>query len=516
MTYRQRQSSHPKQTPPRQQQRQAKPKPIPKLPQPPSGGLFTAKLVIAVFFIFVFVYIGHSIRVFMTPGVNTMIVRMSTIEEPRSVQGVIFRDEVVFFADMAGHVDFLVQENDRVSRDTRVASIRSDRASAAERYIANVEDQARDLQTLRPATYETDAGVQRLNDNMVNMVNGRIHSFATLSLSEIYALRDDLYRVINARNQINIASGLAWDPLAREHERHTSALGVYSRNVYASASGIMSRLIDGHEAAFNLGEITRDDILALADCEPITPVQEVQEGDAVFKLVGNVWYIAAYMPNDMIQNFTEGARHTVYLNNAITGRYEPHSLRIERIDYGVRYSLVVFRNTRHVIEFLNQRSITIRTTSGIRRGLAIPDTAIVSRRHYRIPIDFIHGDTEKYVLITTEAGNTIIPVNVYEETEYHMYVHATPGLIIGSILVPRDSDDGSHIHLTHLTEAHVRVQYGVYADIFGTVEFRPIILGENGIEAGYNLLDPSLNHGISEFQNIVTDASTVTAGDLIR
>jgi len=530
MAYRHRQGSQIRQTPPpRQPQKsrpaQAKARPAQtktrrRPPQPPSGGLFSAKLVIAVFFVFVFVYIGHSIWVFMTPDVNTMIVRMDTIETPRSIPGVIIRDEQLHLASSAGYVQFQVQENERVSARTPVASILNDPTSVqtAMGYLSGVESLAASTQARRPASGTTDSGVQRLNNDLTNIVNGRINSFTTLNLNEIYTLRYTLSTRISARNQINAGSAIAArEPLAREYERHMAVLEASVRNMYAGGSGIMSRHIDGHETHLTLemiNELTRDDIRGIADYGILAPASEVLEGDPLFKIVGNVWYIASYMPNDMVQTFTEGAVRTVYLYNASTGSYEPHSLRIERIEYGTRYSIVVFRNTRHVIEFMDQRNISIRTTSGIRRGLKIPDTAIVTNYHYRIPEGSIHGETEKYVLLSTaEADDIKIPVTVDDYTDYYSYISVDYGLTVGDMLVPRDPVYGRHVLLT---DAHLRVRHGVYIVDFGRVVFRTIDLGDDVVGDGYVFLDPSLNQGISEFNNIITDASTVVVGQIIR
>jgi len=527
MAYRQKHDSRIRQAPPRRKPQQGpSKKTVPpnkkkkKLRNsgPPSGGSFSSKFVAAVFFIFVFVYIGHSAWAFVTPEVNTMIVRMNTVTEPRSIPGVIIRDEQVHYANNSGYVQFMVQENERVSVNTQVVRIVNDPISAntAREYLSAVENMASNTQARRPATETTDSGIQRINDDLANIVNGRIYSFTALNLNEIYAMRDNLNNRISARNQINTGSAIvAWEPLAREYERHRAAHDASISNMYAAGSGIMSRLIDGHEASLTrdmIGNLTRDDIRISADYGPLTLATEVQEGDALFKTVGNVWYIAAYMPNDMVQAFTEGAMRIVYLHNASTDNYEPHNVRVERIEYGIRYTLVVFRNTRHVTEFMNQRNISIRTASGVRRGLEIPDTAIVTRRHYRIPLGSIHGEEgSNYVLVLTETGNTRLFVTIDERTDYYAYIPVVPELTVGSLLIPRD--DGIHVLLN---EARIRVLNGVYAIVFGTVTFRTINIGESGLEAGYVLLDPSLNHGINEFSTIVTDASTVVAGQIVR
>jgi len=493
------------------------PKPQIKPPQPPSGGLFSAKLVIAIFFVFVFVYIGHSIWTFWTPSVDTMVLRMSTVDSPQSVMGIIVRDEQVYNAERGGQIEFMVPDNDWVRVGALVANVSDPyMAEAATVRLNDVEDQAMDIQSRRQPLSIVDTEVQRLNNSLGNITSARVHNFSTLNLSEIYSLHDQLTQVINNRNQINIGDGVAsMGLLAREQDRHMTVLGYNSRNMYAATSGIMSRMIDGMEATLtraSISSLTREDVQVMIDYDTFITTQEVQEGDGAFKIVGNVWYIAAEMPNSMITGFSEGTNRTVYLHNANTGMYEPHSLRIQSIDYGTRYSLVIFRSTRHVIDFLNQRNVSIRTTTGVQNGLKIPCTAISSRQYLRIPVGYIHGELDPFVSIFTEAGNSAVFVTVAETTDYNVYVAPVAGLGLGSLLAPNNPYD-PHILLT---EEHLHELHGIYLVRLGAAEFRVINLGDDGVDVGYILLDPALNPGINEFANVVIDASTVVDGQLIR
>lgn len=485
-----------------------------KNPQPPSGGLFSAKIVIAIFFLFVFVYIGHSIWDFWTPTVDTMIVRISTIDSPRSVTGIIIRDEQVFYAERDGQIEFWVSDNERVAVGAPVASVQNPHmVEAAVERLNLVEAQAIETQGRR---HLTDTTVQSLNNNLNNIATARVHSFSTMNLSEIYSLRDNLNQVINTRNQINVNDGVSSrDNLAREQAQHRSVLEYNSHNMYARASGIMSRVIDGQENLLtraSIGYLTPEDVRQVVGHDSLVQSQDVLAGDSAFKIVGNVWYIAADMPNDMIEGFVEGTTRRVYLLNAATGLYEPHNLSISRIDYGTRYSLVVFRSTRHVIDFLGQRNVSIRTTTGVQRGLMIPYSAITTRRYFQIPIGYIHGTTANYVVVSAESGDIEIPVTVERTTDYNAYVSPVIGLTTGSLLLPL----APYEPLILLSSEHVTELSGVYLVRLGEAVFRAIDMGGSGAEMGYVLLDPALNPGIVEFANIVTDASTVQEGQLLR
>jgi len=441
---------------------------------------------------------------------------MSTINEPYSAKGIIIRDEQVYYADKDGVVEFLVQDNEWVRVDAHVASIIEPyMAQTAARHLSAVQNQAINVQSRRYATAISDAEVTRLNTNINNTVNGRIHNFKTINLSEIYSLRDDVNRIMIARNQININDGIsARDSLIREYDRHSMALDEYSRNMYANASGIMSRIIDGKESVLTVSSInnlTRYDVQEIVDYTTLLPRQEVQAGESVFRVVGNTWYIAAYVPNDMLFGFIEGTTRTVYLHNAISGSYESHNLWVQSIEHGARYSLVVFRSTRHVTDFINQRNVSFRTTSGIQRGLKLPYTAITTTRHYRIPHEFIHGTVEPYVLLSTYSADMPVPVVIDNYDETYAFIPITPDISLGNVLIPNNTE----YQLMLLSEDHLVEQHGVYRVVMGIATFTSIDLGESNIEAGYVLLDPAINPNIREFSNIVTVASTVNHGDIV-
>lgn len=478
-----------------------------------SSGIFSASIVIAIFFLFVFVYIGHAIWDFWTPGIETMIVRTNTVSDPQSFTGVIIRDEQVIYAQRDGQLEFWVHEHERVAVGTLVASVLNPgMAGAAIERLNAIEDQAIEAQSRR---HVTDSTVQSINNNIGNMVYARAHNFAAMNLSEIYSLRDNVNQVIGTRNQISVTDGVAArDSLQREQVRHATALQYNSQNMYAPYSGIMSRIVDGMEADLtgaSIDSLTRDSVRELVESITTVPAQSVTEGDAAFKLVGNNWYIAVEMPTEKV-NFEEGANRLVYLFNPTVGAYESHSLIVRRIDYGTRYSLVVFRSTRHVTDFMCRRSISIRISSGVESGLLVPDTAIAVRRHFRIPEIYVRGLLENYVVLSVNGESVPLAVTVESTVDGYSYIQQTDSLSVGSLLVPSVSDV-SHLLLS---SEHLHELYGVYMDRFGAATFRAINLGTNVRDGGYVLLDLALGQGINEFSHIVTDASTVIEGQLLR
>jgi len=289
-----------------------------------------------------------------------------------------------------------------------------------------------------------------------------------------------------------------------------------SSEIYATRSGIMSPIIDGAEHIFTMDNkrgLTREQVRFTIDPNTIVPSRDVQAGDPVFKIVGNIWYIATYIPNDLIQGWAAGDQRIVYVNNG--GVYEPMQMRVEQVDYGARGdSFVLLRNTRGGIDFLHQRNISLRITDNITRGFMIPSSAVATRSFFRVPFSHIHGSLDPYVLLRTDYGIRTVPITIQETTENHAYIIVEEsGLMPGDILSPSDIL-GPNLTLTH---SDIQQEHGVFRTNLGVVEFRRIHFDEELLTAGAPiLLDPARNREIREFDSIVTDASGVSEGDVVR
>jgi len=476
-------------------------------------------LVAALFFIFVAMYMVRAVHSALTPSVAVETVRMGNREVQRSVTGMIVRYEEVIYAPRAGQVVWAVANTDRVRRGMLVAGIAD--VEAAERINTDrrvLEEEMKRLNERRHYS-ESDPAVQRINNTLRNAMNSNMHNFSTLNLAEINTLRDHLDNFTDTRIRMIIAAshGAVGVDISRQHDQLTAQLGMNSTNIYATRSGIMFNIVDMHENVVtpdNVTELSRQDVSAIVDHATLFPAREVEAGDPVFKIVGNTWYIVAYMPNDMVQGFAEGTDRVVFVQNAITGNYEQMTMRIVHIEQFHLENRVVFRSSRNVMDFLNQRNISIRTTDYISSGLQVSTSAIVVRRFIRIPVTHVFEQGGYYVHIHDDYGLVQVPIDVSERTDNYVYVlEETLDLVMGDVLIPASLYGDSFT----ITESTIRVEYGVFRTTFGYANFTPITLdGELSEIDTYTLLDPSRNHNLRQFDPIVTDASTVVQGQIIR
>ena len=486
------------------------------------GMSFAASIVSALFFGFIVVYLAWSAHGFFQQPVATEIVRMGNIEVDHTIPGIIIRHEQVFFAERDGRVALAVQDSDRVRDGMHVASIVDpDAAIQNEQSLADFEADMISISGRRHATH-AGAHVERMNTNMRNMVDNNIHNFAHANLSDIYALKDRLQDLTSRRNQAIVnETRMARTGLDRDHDSFLRQRDGTTHEMIAEATGIASFYLDGQEEVItpgNMRNLFREQVHHASDHASMSASAYVEAGDPVFRIVGNAWYVAAFMPNELIEDWAEGDDRVMYLENAMTGRFEPLTMRIHVLNYHHRESFLIFRSTRNVAEFINQRAVNILTRSNVQSGFTIPTSAIATRRFFRIPLTHIHGEEggERHVMHNRGEAPIRVPVTIAEESETHAYIlEETFELSIGSLIGARDLDNES----LRLTTDDVFVVRGIYRATMNVAEFFRVELeAEMPDTDGHVFLDPEReqNRWLRQFDTIVTHAINVHHGMILE
>jgi len=474
----------------------------------------SASFVAGIFFVFVFVYMIYAAFRHFSPEIATVVVRMESQETPTSVQGLIVRYEQVYTSDRSGRVVFSIGNYERVNSGTHIAIVQdSNTIGTFDRTLADIEA---DIITLRDRmdSLHIEPMIEHFNVNLQSIVNTNMHHFTLENTQNIHILLDSLQQISNRRNNdlISMLSNIVPEHQAN-YANINNELEMNATNIYARSSGIMSPLLDGFENEFvpeRLRYLTRDEVRRVVDYSMLAPTRDVSGDDPVFKVVSNTWYVAAYMPNEMVEDFVVDTTRVIYLLNANTGLYQPVSMRIISMYSDPRETLVVFRSNRNVIDFLNQRNVSLRTSHNVRHGLQIPYTAIATRNYYRIPRTHIH-DVGGYSVIIS-SGLRSVPIEVADYSDYNVYVMTGAGFTLGDSLIPSDIVNTSFL----LTEVDVLQVHGVYRATMGFANFIRIHLDDDIYNIGnYILLDPSSNF-LRQFDSIVVDASSVHEGMILK
>jgi len=486
------------------------------------GMSFSANIVAALFFAFILVYMGWQAYGFFEPNVASSVVRFDDIEMVRSVPGIIIRTEYIVHSEREGQVFFYPNNFERVRQGSPVASIQdADVMDGNIIELAELEEDIIGVHGRRPYTH-TDPMIEQMNANMMNIIDDNMQNFSKSNLQEIYSLLGRLTQITTNRQRAIITESVhVRSELGSRHGLLMSQRDMNHLDLLAPTSGVVSPFIDGFENELTrdtMRLLTREQVNQVIDHTAILPVRDVEPGDPVFKIVRNNWYVASFMPTDMVQDFVVNTDRVMYLENATTGRFEAFTMRVIHNEYQhLRENLVILRSTRNVIDFLNQRNVNIRLTDNVQRGLVIPTSAIAIRRFIAVPLEYVHGIDAYFVMFHGDHGLTQVQIAVTEMTATHAYVaHEAFPLPMGTFLVPVDLEDQHH----RLTDDDMRIIRGVYRSTMGFADFTVIHLDEDeayAIDTATEvLLDPARNPGIRQFYTIVTDASSVRQGQPVH
>lgn len=483
---------------------------------------YSVSIVSIMFFSFIVVYLTWSVVQFFRPGINTEIIRMDVFEVQRFTQAVLVRDEILYRAEIGGTVVSAVRDFTRVSRGDIVASIQDVEAvDAIQAAIQEIEDQAFAIHERRFHT-PTDIEIERINTSIRSLMDSGVTDFSQLSLSDIHLLNDRLAQQAEIRNQtiINSIRPIMQD-IDRELTHAEQVQDLHMHNIHATRGGIVSPFLDGfeeHLTPFTVRYLARADTLIDPDYSTLEPARLVEENDPVFKIVGNEWFVAGFFPIAEVEGFVPGVTRTIFLESAETGRFEPIQKQVDFVTPYENEAFVVFRSTRNVERFINQRSVNIRTFDNVQSGLRIPTSAIVSRNFLRIPLTHLHGFDDNHFLMRHVAeGMAAERVDVFLDRIEGAEAYVTnEGLAIGigDFLIPIHLDDV----LYQVWDTNLVIVRGVFRANLGVAEFRIIHLDDENFDpaAGHVILNPARNRSLMQFDVVVTDGASVRPGDIVN
>jgi len=465
--------------------------------------------VTAMFFGFVLVYILRGLFAFaFTPQIEIERIVPGSITSPVELTGVIIRDEKVYRSPESGSVRFNVTENQRISRGTVVCSIQdSDEVARISEELIEVNEELLSVQAMRTNFTEMSSSERKINDLIKNMLDNWVADMNNNDFSSIYTIKDSLIANVDLRNQIILSeSSEALRVQLNKRQMYQEELNRHMTLIMAEESGIVSTLLDGYEEVFTpsvRAMLPREQIVFDYDPRKTRTVTFAEEDTPLFKVVrSNTWYIAAYIPNDIIEGWEENDQKIIQDSNFNL------PVTVERIVHEDYESYVLFRSTRYLEDYISRRSINFRVSGDINEGLKIPQLAVTTKTLTAVPREFvsIEDDQMKRAALIRADGETIRLHYIAIDEEM---VYMEPDFVMG-MEFQNPSDEHQRILLTETIEI-----MGVFRVNNGVADFRRIVINDGLQTYGFYVLDPALNRGLQERDSIVSNAETVTEGELI-
>jgi len=492
-------------------------------------GSIAEKIVLIISLVLFTLAIGGSLFRYMSADPTPIaVVGYGSVDVPRIMSGIIVRDETVYLAPASGVVVFNVADGTRVRRGAVVSNI-EDVSSIAQLSAQNdyLTRRILDIQNLRGDVSSVTDAVEQINDTIALDLNLRLLSLTVGSNREsLYSLTHSLEQSIELRNDLLLNENAgAVRELVNEHRAYTAMISESRTAMTAIESGIVSHVVDGFEDVLNpsnIHYITREQTRMYVGRDSFEQNLTVEEGDTVFRIIeSNVWYIASYIDNDLITDWTPNRAVQIYIEK--DGDFVGHPFWVHTVTRrSDSESFVTLRSDVQIQDFLDMRTVSFKTYDSVYSGIKIPETAITERTFLRIPERYVSTVRHNITVVNRQVGSSI------EQETIHIKVLRGIERDENYVYILQDFDNvrrGDTILLnSHDTEGYVISELvtasGVFRTNTGIATF--VSVNTDGMvsgDAGYVILDPELNRGgLRQHDRIVRDSNYrfVREGDIVN
>lgn len=441
-------------------------------------------IIFAVILIYVIICI---FMYFSTKHIVGYEVREGALSSDNIYKGICLRNEKIITGTSAGYTNYYAREGERIAVGNLIYTI--DETGRLSDYIKTNESGENSL---------SDKELAELKTEIESFSNG----FDRTNFSDIYNFKYSLqgtviklanYNVLENVNELNGAS-------------NTTLIGRY----YSGDSGIVIYSTDGYENLtlqdmnmdyFNQENYTKNHLLSN---------ELVAVGDPVYKLsLSEDWSIVIPVERELADLLVQKEYVEVrFLKNQYTSWG-----KVEAFTNADGDTFVSLTFTNSMITFCTERFIDIELLLENEKGLKIPNSAIVKKEFFIVPKAYVTqgSNSGSYgVLLESydDEGNIstkFVETTIYEETEEEYYLDDST-LRSGNYLIKPDSVEKYAI-------SRIGTLEGVYNINKGYADFKQIIILYQNDE--YSIVKSNTTYGLSEYDYIVLDASTVGDNDFI-
>lgn len=422
-----------------------------------------------VIFFALFIYIAVSFFLYLTADhISSYRVTAAPLSQNPTFTAMVLRDEEIVTANESGYVNYYIPESAKVKKGGAVLSITAAPTAEIQKNLSeNALSKLRSLAEKFSNSYNPD----NFDD---------IYSFK-------YALEANLLQM--SQKPEDVGGALCQAP--------QEGLVVYSMDGY---EGYMADTVS--EDCFSQRGYNRVNLKTEGS---------VNAGEPLYKLVkSEAWSIL--IPLTDRQTVALAANTYMRVKFLKDGSTQNGKFTIMQIG-NQRVGKLTFSNG--MIRYAGDRFLEIELVTNTASGLKIPLSAVVSKDFFVIPEGYLTKDTSKNAsgLIREardEKGNVsveFIEVTVFQDdTDSSVYYADQSLLRKGDILLSTDSSARYTIQESAAFE-------GVYCINKGYAVFRRISIIDQNDE--YCIGKPGLSLGISQFDQIVLDSSTVNEKEIL-
>ena len=235
---------------------------------------------------------------------------------------------------------------------------------------------------------------------------------------------------------------------------------------------------------------------------------QTEPGNAVYRLVTDEqWEIAVPVTNKQVVTLSNFS--TIKVKFLKDGKTQTGTLNLKSIN-DQNYAVISF--TSGMIRYAEDRFLSVELVTNTGSGLKIPNTAITEKDFYKIPAQMLvqGGDSNSSGFLrekTDKKGKVMLDDNGQPVTEF---VNAT---IYEQVNDENDNPVEYYVDMAAFNDGDIlRAQDSAINK--GYAVFRKIqIIDQN---AEYSIIKKQTQYGISQYDYIVENASTVSEEDIVH
>lgn len=448
--------------------------------------------------LFAFLYvIILSVNYFNKKHISIYEVTETNIAKDNRCVGIILRKEQLEKAPVAGYVNYYVADRDRVGKNATVYSI--DESGNVYEMLSNTDQKV------------------KLSEDDISRIRASIAAFQKSydpqQYQQLRTFKSTIDGTVLELSSVNMLSSLR--SVLDENELNSSAF----RIVKAPASGIISYSVDEY-SALTADEVTTELFEKAYENEYVRRTKAVEAGSTIYKLVtSDKWQIVMNLSAGQYEKLKE--RKEELAAQGVETPSTTITLLDSDITTTVYYDLYKKGNgyfakvdmSRYMINFIDDRFIELELSFNSAEGLKIPNSAILKQEFFLVPLEYLTqgaGDDTLGIVVEAydENGDMYLDfrsATIYYSDETYAYV-STELLDAGDYIINQSENDRKKISETKELE-------GVYNVNKGYCVFRVISRIYSNEE--YSIVEPDSVYGISSYDHIVVDATTVKEQEII-
>lgn len=445
---------------------------------------FQFNIGVVIFFIIIIYVLFNVFSYFTKKEIAEYQVQSGSIAVNHIYQGIAVRDETVEYATDNGYIDYYVKNVSKVSVTDVVYSIDM---------VGNISKELSGYHQSQDISSETMLSLDKQIDNFLD--NYDSNKFGTS-----YTFFNNLNsEIIFAVNQVALEA--LSDKISQAEANNT----FYKTS--AAQDGIVLFEVDNYEGKTVEELLNTGWDYSSYQKTYLTSGRQVVASDPVYKRINSEeWSILLPITEELAKEMNEKKTVTIRFCKDDFKTTANCSVTKKNNNYYLKLSLKT-----GVIRYADERFLDIELVMKSITGLKIPNSSITSKEFFTIPKEYFTAEVDGLLVksidkdTNTEAISQIYPT-IYYATEDYYYIDSE-FISAGDIIQKPESKD------IYVVGSHTDSLQGVYNINKGYAIFKQInILYQN---EEYAIVETKTSYGISQYDHIALDASSIKEHELI-